>query len=96
MKKTTVIIPEDLASQIQESQVKLDGLKQLIGFLVSTIEYDVPQAKIDGFQKEFMEENRVYNDLKSKVDEYVPADFDKNKTSWNLDFATCELEITEA
>ena len=95
MKKTTVIIPEDLSTRVQESQVKMDGLKQLIGFLVSTVEYDVPQAKIAEFQKQFMDENRVYNDLKAELDNYIPADFNRDKTIWNLDFATCTLEITE-
>ena len=95
MRTTTVTIPEDLTTKVQTCQVKMDGLKQLIGFLVSTIEYDVPKAKIDAFQAEFMEENKVYNNLKMEIEKYIPADFDKDKTIWNLDFASCTLEVTE-
>lgn len=95
MKKTTVIIPEDLSNKVQECQIKMDGLKQLIGFLVSTVEYNVPEAKINEFQKEFMEENKIYNDLKGIIETYIPEDFNKDKTIWNLDFASHILEIEE-
>lgn len=95
MKKTTITIPEDLNNKIQESQVKMDGLKQLIGFLVSATEYNVPKEKINEFQTEFMEENRIYNDLKAEIEKLIPADFNKDKTTWNLDFATHSLEVTE-
>ncbi len=95
MRKTIVNIPAELSDEIQACQIELEGLKQLIAFLMSNTEYVIPEERIVGLQKDFMAKNKIYNDLKLKVEDFVPADFDKSKTSWNLDFTTYSVEITE-
>ena len=95
MRKTIINIPLELSDGIQACQIELDGLKQLIGFLLSSVEYNIPEEKINKLQQDFMKKNKEYNDLKLQVENYIPADFDKNKTSWNLDFSTYEVEIVE-
>ena len=44
-----------------------------------------------------LEEIRLFvgNGMKNLVERSVPEDFDKNKTSWMLDFSTHAVEITE-
>ena len=39
--------------------------------------------------------NLEYNILRQQVTDMVPAEFDKTRTSWNLDFATCEVTVSE-
>lgn len=95
MKKVTITIPMELSDNIQRIQVELDGLKQLIGYLLSTEEYNIPVEKIEKLQEEFIMKNKIYNELKLKVEDYIPEDFDKNKTSWTLDFSTYQVEIVE-
>ncbi len=95
MKKVNVTIPLELSDEIQACQIELDGLKQLIAFLLSNSEYIIPEEKINKLQKDFIEKNKIYNDLKLKVEDYIPADFNKTKTSWSLDFATQNVEIIE-
>ena len=95
MKKITLEVPVELSESIQTCQIELDGLKQLIGFLMSNTEYNVPEERIQKLQKDFMDKNRLYNELKSQVEDLIPSDFNKNKTSWNLDFSSNKVEIVE-
>lgn len=95
MRKINVEIPVELSDNIQKVQVEMDGLKQLIGYLLATEEYVIPAKKIEKLQEDFMAKNKIYNELKLKVEDYIPEDFDKNKTSWMLDFSTHTVEITE-
>ena len=95
MKKTTVIVPEELSDGIQACQVELTGLKDLISYLLANTEYNIPEERIEALERRFMAQTKLYNDLKLKVEDYIPSDFDKTKTSWNLDFATYTVEIIE-
>lgn len=95
MKKTIISVPTELSDAIQACQVEMDGLKQLIGYAMSTTDYTIPQSKIDELQDKFMSKNKVYNQLKDEVEKLIPADFDKTKTNWSLDFATHQAEVIE-
>lgn len=95
MKKTIILVPAELSNAIQSCQVEMDGLKQLIGYAMSTTDYVIPQEKIDELQKQFMVKNREYNQLKEDVEKLIPADFDKSRTNWSLDFSTYQVEIIE-
>ena len=95
MKTVSVSIPADLSARIQACQIELEGLKSLIGYFLSTTEYEVPTEKINEFQTQFMLKNKEYNELKLEIENYIPSDFNLVKTSWNLDFATSTAVITE-
>ena len=95
MKTTTFKIDEALASAIQTRQVELDGLQRLLAFAWSSTEYQVPQSKIDELMEKYNKTNMEYNILRQSITDMVPEEFDKNKTSWNLDFATCEVSVSE-
>lgn len=95
MKKVNITIPMELSNDIQKVQVELDGLKQLIGYLLAAEEYNIPAKKIEKLQEDFMAKNKIYNELKLEVEDYIPEDFDKNKTSWSLDFSTYTVEVVE-
>lgn len=95
MKKVIIDVPQKLNDDIQAIQVEMDGLKQLIAYMISTTEYVIPAEKIQSLQMEFFAKNKIYNDLKLEVENYIPEDFDKSKTIWNLDFATCQAEVVE-
>lgn len=95
MKKTVITIPLELNNNIQACQVELDGLKSLIGYLLSTTEYEISTSKIEDLQNKFINKNKEYNELKAEVEKLIPEDFDRIKTSWNLDFATSAVEVIE-
>lgn len=96
MKKINITIPMELSNDIQECQIELEGLKELIAFLLSNVEYNVPEEKINKLRTDFVNKNKTYNDLKLKVENYIPEDFDRTKTTWSLDFATYNVEVVEA
>lgn len=95
MKTTTFKIDQALADAIQTRQVELDGLQRLLAFAWSTTEYQIPQTKLDELMADYNKTNLEYNTLRQKVTDMVPAEFDKSKTSWNLDFATCMVTVSE-
>jgi len=95
MKTTTFKIDQALSDAIQTRQVELDGLQRLLAFAWSTTEYQIPQAKLDELMADYNRTNLEYNTLRQKVTDMVPAEFDKSKTSWNLDFATCMVTVSE-
>lgn len=95
MKKIIISVPTEVSDAIQACQVEMDGLKQLIGYAMSTTDYVIPKERIDELQNQFMVKNKEYNQLKEEVEKLIPADFDKTKTNWNLDFATYKAEVIE-
>lgn len=95
MKKIVVNVSEELNEKLLDVQVEMDGLKQLIAYMLSTTEYIIPEEKINALQAKFMEKNKIYNDLKSEVETLIPSNFNKEKTSWNLIFANAQVEFTE-
>ena len=95
-KKTiTFTVEPALAEAIQTRQVELDGIQRMLGFAWSTTEYNIPQEKIDELKADYNKTNLEYNLLRQKITDMVPEDFDKSKTSWNLDFATNTVTVVE-
>ena len=95
MRETTFQIDSALSEAIQARQVELDGIQRMLAFAWSTTEYNIPQEKIDELKADYNKTNLEYNLLRQKVTDMVPADFDKSKTSWNLDFATNTVSVIE-
>ena len=95
MKETTFKIDHALSEAIQTRQVELDGLQRMLAFAWSTTEYTIPQEKIDELKEDYNKTNLEYNLLRQKITDMVPAEFDKTKTSWNLDFATHKVTVIE-
>lgn len=95
MKETTFQIDHALSEAIQARQVELDGIQRMLAFAWSTTEYQIPQDKIDELKADYNKTNLEYNLLRQKVTDMVPAEFDKTRTSWNLDFATNTVTVIE-
>ena len=95
MKQTTFEIDEALCNSIEAYQYELNGLERLLGFAWSTTEYQIPQSKIDELQKQYNEINTKYNILKNEITDQAIIGKNSNKTSWNLDFATRTVTVTE-
>lgn len=95
MRETSFQIERALSEAIQTRQVELDGIQRMLAFAWSTNEYQIPQEKIDELKADYNKTNLEYNLLRQKVTDMVPADFDKSKTSWNLDFATSVVTVIE-
>ena len=95
MKETTFEIDHALSEAIQARQVELDGIQRMLAFAWSTTEYTIPQDKIDELKEDYNKTNLEYNLLRQKITDMVPPEFDKSKTSWNLDFATHMVTVVE-
>lgn len=95
MKETTFQIDPALSDAIQARQIELDGIQRMLAFAWSTTEYTIPQEKIDELKADYNKTNLEYNLLRQKITDMVPEDFDKSKTSWNLDFATHTVSVVE-
>lgn len=95
MKEISIKIDPALSQAIQARQVELDGIQKMLAFAWSTTEYQIPQSKIDELKADYNKTNLEYNVLRQEITDMVPEDFDKSKTSWNLDFATSTVHIVE-
>ena len=95
MKEISIKIDPALSQAIQARQVELDGIQRMLAFAWSTTEYQIPQEKIDELKADYNKTNLEYNVLRQEITDMVPEDFDKSKTSWNLDFATSTVHIVE-
>jgi hypothetical protein len=95
MKETTFQIDQALTEAIQARQVELDGIQRMLAFAWSTNEYQIPQEKIDELKADYNKTNLEYNLLRQQITNMVPEEFDKSKTSWNLDFATNTVTVIE-
>ena len=73
-----------------------DSIKNLLGFAYSTTTYAIPESRIEKLEQEFNEINTEYNLLKNQIELIaIPSDFNKAKTSWNLEFDNSEVTVTE-
>lgn len=96
MREIKVKIDESLSSAVQARQMELDSIKNLLGFAYSTTTYAIPESRIEKLEKEFNEINTEYNLLKNQIELIaIPSDFNKAKTSWNLEFDNSEVTVTE-
>ena len=95
MKEMEFKIDQALCDMIEERQYELDGLKNLLGFAWSTTEYQIPQEKIKELQDRFNLVNKEYNILKEQITNMIPDDYNRENTSWNLDFKDCIVHVTE-
>ena len=95
MRETTFQVDQALTDAIQARQIELDGLQRMLAFTWSTTEYNIPKEKIDELMADYNKTNLEYNLLRQKITDMVPAEFDKSKTSWNLDFATNTVTVVE-
>lgn len=88
-------VPQELVESIQTRQLELESVKDLLAFLYSTTQYNIDTKKLERLEKEFKQLNIEYNLLKEKVEEIFIAEFDRAKTSWNLDFNTNIVTVVE-
>lgn len=95
MKETKFTVDHALSEAIQARQVELDGIQRMLAFAWSTTEYNIPQEKIDELKEDYNRTNLEYNLLRQKITDMVPEEFDKSRTSWNLDFATNTVTVFE-
>ena len=95
MKEISFQVEPALSEAIQARQIELDGIQRMLAFAWSTSEYAIPQEKIDELKADYNKTNLEYNLLRQKITDMVPEEFDKSKTSWNLDFATNTVTVVE-
>lgn len=94
MNTITFEVPEALTQAIEARQLELDGYKDLLGFAYSTTQYIIPEARIALLEEKMMKCKAEYEILKQEVDQMIPAEVDKTRASWNLDFASNTVTVT--
>ena len=57
----TFTIDENLRDAIQARQIEMEGLQNLIGFAMSTTQYNIPKEKITEMRKEYNDKLFEYN-----------------------------------
>lgn len=95
MKTEVYDVPAELVETIQAIQYELDGLKNMLGFAYSTTEYVIPESRIKKLEKDYLDTNARYNLAKNEVENIFINNFDRSKTSWNLDFDTKKVTVVE-
>ena len=84
-----------LSDMIEQRHYELNGLKSLIGFALSTTEYEIPKEKIIELQQEYAKTLAEYDTLKESVTKLIPDEAVNEKTSWTLDFKTHIVTVYE-
>ena len=96
MREIIIDVDKELSNAIEARQIEMDSVKNLLGFAYSTTTYTIPESRIEKLEKEFNEINTEYNLLKNQIELIaIPSDFNKAKTSWNLEFNNAEVTVTE-
>lgn len=88
-------VPQELVESIQTRQLELESIKDLLAFLYSTTQYEVDTKKLEHLEKEYKELSIEYNLLKEEVEEIFISEFNRARTSWNLDFNTNIVTVVE-
>ena len=94
MNTLTFEVPVALSNAIEARQMELEGYKDLLGYAYSTTQYVIPEARIGLIEEKMMKVKAEYELLKQEVDRLIPAEVDKSRASWNLDFATSIVTVT--
>lgn len=91
----TFTIDENLRDAIQARQIEMEGLQNLIGFAMSTTQYNIPKEKITEMRKEYNDKLFEYNLLKDEISNIIPKEYQEDKYSWQLDFTEATVSIYE-
>lgn len=87
-------VSQELCDAIKTRQVELEGIRNLIAYCLSQKEYDIPVERLADLQNKYTLVFQEYEVLKGEVEKLFINDVDRNKTSWDLNFDTCEVTIT--
>ena len=88
-------VSAELSDAIQSRQIRLEGLKDLLGFCYSTTSYNIPKDKVRELEQEYIDVVAEYNLLKEQVEAIFIKEFNPANTSWNLDFHTKKVTVVE-
>jgi hypothetical protein len=94
MNTITFTVSAALSQAIEARQLELEGYKDLLGFAYSTTQYIIPESRIALIEEKMLKTKAEYELLKKEVEESIPAEVDRSKASWSLDFATQVVTVT--
>ena len=93
-------IPEDIRNITQRANIERDACRDIIVYIMSN-KVDIPKERFDEYQKDYDEKFMAFEQAKSIIhDKYVRPFLDSqgvaanSNYSWNLDYNTCEIEVT--
>ena len=95
MKTYEFTIDNNLCDAIEEKASEVEGYTNLYIAILELDNNSIPKVKLDELKKEYFNCVKEFNLYKQMITDLIPEEFDRNKTSWKLDYNTCKVYVTE-
>lgn len=97
MKKLKIDIAEDVVNKIQRIHSETEARMLLLNRLMETHKDDagfIDSAVFKKYHDEYVTMSTTLDEAKHVLEaDYIPRYLQGHKISWNLDYATCQLDI---
>ena len=90
----TITVPEEIRDLAQKANVERDSRRDILLYIMEK-EVNIPQERIDRYQKEYDEKFFAFEQAKSKIEkEYVMPATNGKALNWSLNYSNCVVTIT--
>ncbi len=90
----TITVPEEIRDLAQKANVERDSRRDILLYIMEG-KVDIPQERIDHYQKEYDEKFFAFEQAKSKIEkEYVMPATNGKALNWSLNYSNCVVTIT--
>ncbi len=89
-----ITIPEELRTCTQRANVERDARRDILLYIMQN-DVNIPQERIDRYQKEYDEKYLAFEQAKSIIEKnYVMPATDGKALNWSLNYSDCVVSIT--
>lgn len=90
----TITVPEEIRDLAQKANVERDARRDILLYIMQN-DMNIPQERIDRYQKEYDEKYLAFEQAKSIIEkDYVMPATDGKALNWSLNYSDCVVSIT--
>ena len=95
MKTIEITVPEYIRDQAQKANVERDSRRDILTYIMSHSDIDIPEERFIRYQKEYDEKYLAFEQAKGIIEkEYVVPATEGKASNWSLDYSSCVVTIT--
>lgn len=89
-----ITVPEEIRDLAQKANVERDARRDILLYIMQN-DVNIPQERIDRYQKEYDEKYLAFEQAKSIIEkDYVMPATDGKALNWSLNYSDCVVSIT--
>ena len=90
----TITVPEEIRDLAQKANVERDARRDILLYIMQN-DVNIPQERIDRYQKEYDEKYLAFEQAKSVIEKnYVMPATEGKALNWSLNYSDCIVSIT--